>query len=242
MDWKEIALLAVFLLFSVLMAHGWPEGDWQLGWGAIGAIGTFVTGFAAVRISQKQASWMEEKKKISARIIEGRVLPLIQDLRSPVWFLSMQGYRSIGYQDFLPNVVSSVLVIENIVLENFSRLHEIIDNMESNEISIDSYEEMICAKRVFREYLGCVDVFSVCRDFLGTNISCASKDVPQLVSNSFGEYVDRFFEVILKFYPLMDINKTEEIEKFKAVQEEVLKQKGEFLLAYLEQKGSKEAS
>lgn len=69
MDWKEIVLLVVFLLFAVLMAHGWPEGEWAFGWTALAAIGTLLATFAAfiaaniaLKISREDRERKEEEK------------------------------------------------------------------------------------------------------------------------------------------------------------------------------------
>ncbi|CAM5445569.1 hypothetical protein AFAE65S_02870 [Alcaligenes phenolicus] len=53
-SWTDIAAFGLLLFFALVMANGWPSGDWALGWSAIGAVGTVVTGGIAARIAYVQ--------------------------------------------------------------------------------------------------------------------------------------------------------------------------------------------
>lgn len=53
-SWTDIAAFGLLLFFALVMANGWPSGDWALGWSAIGAVGTIVTGGIAARIAYVQ--------------------------------------------------------------------------------------------------------------------------------------------------------------------------------------------
>lgn len=61
-SWVEVTVLGLLLLFSILMANGWPSRDWALWWAAIGALATTVTGFAAVMIALGQQQKNKEKE------------------------------------------------------------------------------------------------------------------------------------------------------------------------------------
>lgn len=58
--WRVGVLLSLGLLFILLVMHGWPQGDWGLGWGALGALATSVTGYAAVLIAYRQKKSNDE--------------------------------------------------------------------------------------------------------------------------------------------------------------------------------------
>lgn len=58
--WRVGILLLLVSCFVLLAIHGWPQGDWALGWGAIGAIATIVTGCAAVLIAYRQKKSNDE--------------------------------------------------------------------------------------------------------------------------------------------------------------------------------------
>lgn len=53
-SWTDITAFGLLLFFALVMAKGWPEGDWGFGWSAIGAIGTVVTGGIAALIAVVQ--------------------------------------------------------------------------------------------------------------------------------------------------------------------------------------------
>lgn len=53
-SWTDITAFGLLLFFALVMANGWPSGDWALGWSALGAIGTIVTGGFAWRIAHVQ--------------------------------------------------------------------------------------------------------------------------------------------------------------------------------------------
>lgn len=75
-NWAEVAALGLVLGFGLVMAHGWPSGDWRLGWGAIGAAGTISIGILAVQISRKQQEWMSNERKYRHERIRRTVLRL----------------------------------------------------------------------------------------------------------------------------------------------------------------------
>lgn len=52
--WRVGVLLFLIFIFVLLVLHGWPQGDWGMGWGALGAVATCVTGCAAVLIAYRQ--------------------------------------------------------------------------------------------------------------------------------------------------------------------------------------------
>lgn len=60
--WRVGILLLLVSCFVLLAIHGWPQGDWALGWGAIGAIATVVTGCAAVLIAYRQKKSNDERR------------------------------------------------------------------------------------------------------------------------------------------------------------------------------------
>ncbi len=61
--WRLLIFFSVLLMFVTLVVYGWPEADWGFGWGAIGAVGTIVTGGVAVFIAWRQSRWMDELRK-----------------------------------------------------------------------------------------------------------------------------------------------------------------------------------
>lgn len=64
-SWTDVTSLGLLLFFALVMANGWPCGDWAFGWSAIGAIATIVTGGIAARIAyvQYQDSRLAEKER-----------------------------------------------------------------------------------------------------------------------------------------------------------------------------------
>lgn len=49
--WRVGVLLVILIGFALIAIYGWPQGDWQLGWGAIGAVATVITGGIALKIA-----------------------------------------------------------------------------------------------------------------------------------------------------------------------------------------------
>ena len=103
--WRVGVLLFLVCCFVLLAAHGWPQGDWTLGWGAIGAIATVVTGCAAVLIAYRQKKsndefrenldWMERRstnqllneinQELSYVLLETEKLLKPENLNSDAW-------------------------------------------------------------------------------------------------------------------------------------------------------------
>ncbi|WP_336579365.1 hypothetical protein [Alcaligenes sp. CHO6] len=61
--WRLLIFASVLLMFVTLVVYGWPAADLGFGWGAVGAVGTIVTGGAAVFIAWMQSRWMEQSRK-----------------------------------------------------------------------------------------------------------------------------------------------------------------------------------
>ncbi|MDH4867963.1 hypothetical protein SBO82_13425 [Alcaligenes nematophilus] len=76
-SWTDIAAFGLLLFFALVMANGWPSGDWALGWSAIGALGTIVTGGIAARIAYVQYKdsqlAVEKKRKHAQDSIKGKI-------------------------------------------------------------------------------------------------------------------------------------------------------------------------
>lgn len=61
--WWRVGVLIGVLFGSVLIAmHGWPQGEWGLGWGAVGAIASLVIGGVTLQINHTQKKWIEQKR------------------------------------------------------------------------------------------------------------------------------------------------------------------------------------
>ncbi|WHQ44238.1 hypothetical protein [Alcaligenes faecalis] len=60
--WRVGLLLFLIFIFVLLVMHGWPQGDWGIGWGALGALATCVTGCAAVLIAFGQKKTSDEQR------------------------------------------------------------------------------------------------------------------------------------------------------------------------------------
>lgn len=81
-SWTEVTAFGLLLLFALVMAHGWPSGDWSLGWGAIGALGTVVLGTYAARISHAQHSSMEKEQAYRRQRITQKIVGLARELHN----------------------------------------------------------------------------------------------------------------------------------------------------------------
>lgn len=84
-SWTDIAAFGLLLFFALVMANGWPEGDWSFDWSALGAVGTIVTGVFAGRIShiQLQNSRLAvlERKEFAKNLVLGKVVKVERFLR-----------------------------------------------------------------------------------------------------------------------------------------------------------------
>ena len=79
--WRVGILLALIFGFVLLAMHGWPEGDWIFGWGAIGALGTIFTGGVAVKIAYSQKKSNDERVKNSEWIALKSTLQEVNEAR-----------------------------------------------------------------------------------------------------------------------------------------------------------------
>ena len=76
--WCEVAGVVAVVFGTVIALRGWPSGDWEFGWNAVGALFTvFLSGIAAY-ISYVQKKWMGERREADAqRISEDLDLSLV---------------------------------------------------------------------------------------------------------------------------------------------------------------------
>ncbi len=81
-SWTDITAFGLLLLFALVMAHGWPSGDWSLGWGAVGALGTVVLGAYAARISRAQHIAMEKEQAYRRERISQKIVGLARELHN----------------------------------------------------------------------------------------------------------------------------------------------------------------
>lgn len=81
-SWTDITAFGLLLLFALVMAHGWPSGDWSFGWGAVGALGTVVLGTYAARISRAQHSSMEKEQAYRRERIIRKIVGLARELHN----------------------------------------------------------------------------------------------------------------------------------------------------------------
>lgn len=76
-SWSEVAALGLLLLFAILMARGWPVGDWKLSWDAISALASFFAAATALGIAVNG----ERKRRMEAGLVAksygAQMLPLL---------------------------------------------------------------------------------------------------------------------------------------------------------------------
>nr|BDD43677.1 hypothetical protein 12 [Pseudomonadaceae bacterium] len=106
-SWTDIAAFGLLLFFALVMANGWPIGEWALGWSAVGAIATIVTGGIAARIAYVQYQDSRLAKEEHRKSVQESFARSVNELESR-----------------LSNLSSEVLnVAENMSIVNSSWLH-----------------------------------------------------------------------------------------------------------------------
>lgn len=89
-SWTDIAAFGLLLFFALVMANGWPSGDWALGWSAIGAVATIVTGGIAARIAYVQYQDSRLAKEERRKSIQESFARSVNELESRLSNLSSE--------------------------------------------------------------------------------------------------------------------------------------------------------
>lgn len=98
--WCPLVAISIIFLFVMLVLHGWPVGDWQLGWGAFGALSSFGTGAIAAKIAyeqKKQSDFVIRNKK---KIFEERINDFSGLLEKRMILVVNRIYGTL-YRDFI---------------------------------------------------------------------------------------------------------------------------------------------
>lgn len=127
--WRLTVFFAVELLFVTLVVYGWPQGDWDFGWGAVGAVGTLVTGVGAIYIAYVQKKWIEDERNSDIFKIENKLIPALVNLSIFVYnkesILSFENYKNIKGIDFIKlfhlSLSGHLDVMEEVYLDEKSR-------------------------------------------------------------------------------------------------------------------------
>lgn len=151
--WRLTVFFAAELLFVTLVVYGWPKGDWGLGWGAVGAVGTLVTGVGAIYIAYVQKKWIEDERNSDILKIENKLIPALVNLSIFVYkkesVLSFGNYKNIKGIDFINlfhlNLDGHLDVIEEVYLDERSR------RLKSNVIKA-MYDVLAIKKAIKKAY------------------------------------------------------------------------------------------
>lgn len=118
--WRLIVFISVELLFVTLVTYGWPEGDWKLDWGAVGALATTVTGAAAVYIAYLQSE-IRKKEKIEKIIKNNKEIEIkFKELTKKIYqiYLNYGVFKGFVSDDKKYILASSILKFKSDFIES----------------------------------------------------------------------------------------------------------------------------
>lgn len=137
-SWSEVAALGLLLLFAVLMANGWPEGDWGFGWTSLSAIGGLAAGFGAfyaayvaLQIADKARSDKAEEDAVKRGVYEVVFVGAYAAVYDDIVQLknSVDSVKSAEIGRCTATIESKILSL--ISREGFFPIDGFIDNIES---------------------------------------------------------------------------------------------------------------
>lgn len=165
--WRVGVLLVILLGFLLVVAYGWPHGDWGFGWGAIGAIATVATGGVAALIAYRQHSQIKLGVKRQLSYAESIVNRDLKAIKKKIGSICRWGVYPFLFQsnsmpesDFKDRgliICKELLAIENISNEVYLYVVVIdetktqkIKDVESKILDIKNYAEGVLYLSFFR--------------------------------------------------------------------------------------------
>lgn len=106
--WRVGVLLVILLGFALIAMHGWPQGGWGLGWGAIGATASVVIGVFAIQVSYIQMEWLKEKRRFEKKRIVKKIEEIVFFLEVSVPHFNHAVHLSFEGKGF-PEIVKKIL-------------------------------------------------------------------------------------------------------------------------------------
>lgn len=114
--WRVGLLLLLVFCFVLTLIHGWPSGDWGLGWGAVGALSAMAIGCIALKVSATQNRWIADKREHDLHMLRTRAKDVSLFLRMSITYYLVDSRGTDGaLETLIRNVKEQHIIFEKVV-------------------------------------------------------------------------------------------------------------------------------